>query len=183
MTGLPTLGSRVMAVAFSGALVLLPIGPAQAADWDVNRLPGFASDTKVLTSSIISWPLEGSVEEVETTTHGSGETVVTLDADILFMFTKAALPAAAQARIASAVAKAPKGSAVSIGGHTDDVGTDSANLTLSQARAKAVAAVVKAARPDLALTVKGFGESTPAASNDDTAGRSKNRRVEIRFPD
>ena len=89
--------------------------------------------------------------------------------------------AAAPARIAAAVAKAPKGAAVSIGGHTDDVGTDADNLKLSQARAQAVAAAVQAARPDLVLTVKGFGENSPVASNTDAEGRSKNRRVEIRF--
>lgn len=189
-------GRRVMAVALIGALVLLPAGPAQAADWDVNHLPGFAFDAKILASSIISWPLDaqslassiiswpvaGSVEELETTKRESGQTVVTLDADILFEFAKAALPAAAPARIAAAVAKAPKGAAVSIGGHTDDVGTDADNLKLSQARAQAVAAAVQAARPDLVLTVKGFGENSPVASNTDAEGRSKNRRVEIRFP-
>lgn len=185
-----------MALALSGALVLLPAGPAQAADWDLDHLPGFAFDAEILSSSIVSWPLDaeslassitswpldGSVEDLEETTHEAGQTVVTLNADILFEFGKAALPSTASARIAAAVAKAPKGSAVSVGGHTDDVGTDADNLKLSNARAQAVAAVVKAARPDLKLTVKGFGESSPVASNTDAGGRSKNRRVEIRFP-
>lgn len=171
-----------MALALGGALVLLPAGSAQAADWDVDQLPGFASDAKTLASSIISWqPLEGSVEDLEETRQESGETVVTLDADILFEFAKAALPPAARGRIAKSVAQVPRGSAVSIGGHTDDVGTGPANLKLSQARAQAVAAAVKAARPDLLLTVKGFGENKAVASNGDTSGRSKNRRVEIRF--
>jgi OOP family OmpA-OmpF porin len=70
---------------------------------------------------------------------------------------------------------------VSIGGHTDDVGSDSANLKLSQARAQAVALAIKTSRPDLALTVKGFGETKPVASNGKAAERAKNRRVEIRF--
>lgn len=184
-----------MAVALSGALVLLPAGPAQAADWDLDHLPGFAFDAEILSSSITSWPLDaeslassitswpldGSVEDLEETTHEAGQTVVTLNADILFEFAKADLPTAASARIAAAITKAPKGSAVSIGGHTDDVGTDTDNVKLSNARAQAVATAVKATRPDLLLTVKGFGESTPVASNSDGPGRSKNRRVEIRF--
>jgi len=195
MTVKLAVGGRVVAVALSGALVLVAAGPAQAAGWDVNHLPGFAFDAKTLASSviswpldaeslassIISWPLEGSVEELQTTKHESGQTVVTLNADILFEFAKAVLPSTASVRIAAAVAKVPKGSAVSIGGHTDDVGTDAANLTLSQARAQAVAAAVKAARPDLVLTVKGFLESRSVAPNSDAPGRSQNRRVEIRF--
>jgi outer membrane protein OmpA-like peptidoglycan-associated protein len=121
------------------------------------------------------------VEDLEQTTQDSGQTVVTLDADILFEFGKANLPEAARVRIGKAVVKARKGSAVAIGGHTDDVGSDADNLKLSQARAKAVAAAVKTARPDLVLTVKGFGESIPVASNSDASKRSENRRVEIRF--
>jgi OmpA-OmpF porin, OOP family len=70
---------------------------------------------------------------------------------------------------------------VSVGGHTDNVGNAASNLRLSRARAQAVATAVKAARPDLVLTVRGFGESTPVASNTDSRARSKNRRVEIRF--
>jgi len=170
-----------MAVVLGGALVLLLAGPAQAADWDVDHLPAIATDPENLARSIETFTLDGAVEDLEKTTHSSGQTVVTLNADILFEFGKAALPAAAPARIATAVAKAPKGSAVSVGGHTDSVGTDAANVKLSQDRAQAVAAAVQAARPDLRLTVKGFGESTPVATNGDPAGSAKNRRVEVRF--
>lgn len=186
------MSGRLLAAALAGAAVLLPAGPAHAADYDVNHLPTFDaktlsssittwSETTTFSSSITTWSLEGSIVDLEATTHESGQTVVTLDADILFEFAKATLPAAAPARIAAAVAKAPKGSAVSIGGHTDDVGTAVDNLTLSDARARAVAAAVRAARPDLVLTVRGFGESRPVASNGDAPGRSENRRVEIRF--
>jgi OmpA-OmpF porin, OOP family len=174
----PVVGS-VMAVFLSGAIVMSFAGPAQAVDYDLEHLPTFNAEALALSIDIIS--LDHSVEDLETTSQSSGETVVTLNADILFAFAKAALPAAAPGRIATSVAKAPKGSAVSIGGHTDDVGADQANVTLSKARAQAVAAAVKAARPDLVLNVQGFGESKPVASNSDEAGRTKNRRVEIRF--
>lgn len=195
MTSKIRAAGRGLAIVASGALVMLTAWPAQAGDWHLDHLPGFVSDAKVLTASIVSWSdpktftdsirswdLDRSVFDLEETTHVSGQTVVTLNANILFEFGKAALPATASARIGAAVTKAQKGSAVSIGGHTDDVGTAAANLKLSQARANAVAAAVKAARPDLVLTVRGFGESMSVASNGDDAGRSKNRRVEIRFP-
>jgi outer membrane protein OmpA-like peptidoglycan-associated protein len=179
MTTNSVVRGSVKAVVLSCALAILLAGPAQAVDYDVTHLPTF--DPKTLASSIDIISLENSVEDLETTSHSSGETVVTLNADILFAFGKAALPPAAPARIAASVAKTPKGSAVSIGGHTDEVGGDAANLTLSKARAQAVAAAVKVARPDLVLKVEGFGESKPVGPNSDEAGRSKNRRVEIRF--
>ena len=195
MTFMTSIVGRVTAVTLGGVMVLSSSAPAYAASWDLGHLPAFAFDADTLAASILTWPsdarsleatittwsVDGSVEDLETTTHQSGETVVTLNADILFDFAKAVVPSTAGARIAAAVAKAPKGSAVSIGGHTDDVGTPANNLTLSQARAQAVAVAVKRARPDLVLTVKGFGEGTPVAGNSTDAGRSENRRVEIRF--
>jgi outer membrane protein OmpA-like peptidoglycan-associated protein len=196
--------AKVWCVALTGTLILLSAGTARA-DVDINHLPTVDpqtlsssiaswsdpqtlsysiaswSDPTMMSNSITTWSLDGAVEDLEETTHESGQTVVTLNADILFEFAKAALPPTAAARIAVAVTRAPKGSAVSIGGHTDDVGTAPDNLKLSQARAQAVAAAGRTARPDLVLTVKGLGESTPVATNGDAQGPSKNRRVEIRF--
>ncbi|BCW88420.1 Peptidoglycan-associated lipoprotein [Alphaproteobacteria bacterium SO-S41] len=65
-------------------------------------------------------------------------------------------------------------------GHTDNVGSDEYNQTLSEARAQSVMdwLIVRGIAPDR-LTSKGYGETIPVASNDDDAGRAKNRRVEI----
>ena len=65
-------------------------------------------------------------------------------------------------------------------GHTDNVGSDEYNQTLSEARARSVMdwLVARGIAPDR-LTSKGYGESIPIASNDDDAGRARNRRVEI----
>jgi len=184
---------NLLATMLTGALVLLSAGPARGDDYDINQLPPidantlskgitiWSVDADALRKSITSWSPDGSIADLAKTKQESGETVVTLDADILFEFAKSALSATSKARIATAVAKAPKGAAVAIGGHTDDVGSNADNLKLSQARAQAVAAALKAARPDLVLTLKGFGETRPVASNSDSPGRSENRRVEIRF--
>ncbi len=70
---------------------------------------------------------------------------------------------------------------ISIEGHTDNVGEDAANQTLSDKRAASVKAYliekygIDAAR----LETKGFGESKPVASNDTPEGRQNNRRVEL----
>ena len=71
---------------------------------------------------------------------------------------------------------------VDVMGHTDSTGSDAYNQTLSERRASAVADYlsirgVQSAR----LATRGYGESQPKASNLDAAGRSANRRVEIRL--
>ena len=69
---------------------------------------------------------------------------------------------------------------MTIEGHTDDVGTDAKNLTLSKDRAAAVKTYF--ASKGIALDrmeTDGFGESRPVATNKTAAGRAKNRRVEM----
>jgi outer membrane protein OmpA-like peptidoglycan-associated protein len=80
---------------------------------------------------------------------------------------------------ADAITRAPKGSTIEIGGHTDSSGDPAANLTLAQARANAVkAALVTAGVPAAMLTTKGYGDTRPRASNDTEYGRFQNRRIE-----
>ena len=70
--------------------------------------------------------------------------------------------------------------AVHVHGHTDSTGTESYNAKLSEERADAVARHLMrggVARDRLRET--GFGESRPVADNATSAGRSRNRRVEI----
>jgi outer membrane protein OmpA-like peptidoglycan-associated protein len=69
---------------------------------------------------------------------------------------------------------------VMIKGHTDNVGNASANLTLSNNRAKSVVAYlvskgIVAAR----LSSKGYGASQPVATNDSEEGKARNRRTEL----
>lgn len=70
---------------------------------------------------------------------------------------------------------------VFIVGHTDNSGTPSHNLGLSQQRAESVVQAlssryhVAAAR----MSAKGLGPYAPTASNDDDAGKARNRRVEL----
>jgi OOP family OmpA-OmpF porin len=70
--------------------------------------------------------------------------------------------------------------AVTIVGHTDSVGDDAFNLTLSAKRAQdAYQAFIKEGADPAYLKFMGRGEIAPVASNETEAGRAKNRRVEI----
>jgi outer membrane protein OmpA-like peptidoglycan-associated protein len=65
-----------------------------------------------------------------------------------------------------------------INGYTDNRGSARRNVKLSQRRANAVAQIAADANVPL-LDVRGYGESSPKASNKTAAGRAENRRVEI----
>jgi outer membrane protein OmpA-like peptidoglycan-associated protein len=68
-----------------------------------------------------------------------------------------------------------------IEGHTDNVGTPAANLTLSTARAAAVkTALVGGYGIDAGrIATQGLGDTKPAAPNTTATGRAQNRRVEV----
>ena len=69
---------------------------------------------------------------------------------------------------------------IRVAGHTDSVGSDASNMTLSKARAGSVGSFL--ATQDIANTrikTVGYGESAPIASNDSANGRAQNRRVEL----
>ena len=67
-------------------------------------------------------------------------------------------------------------------GHTDDVGSEISNLSLSQRRAEAVKRnLVKFGIEDKRIIVKYYGESKPIADNATEEGRQQNRRVEFEF--
>jgi len=71
---------------------------------------------------------------------------------------------------------------VEISGHTDNVGNDQANQTLSENRAKAVFAYLinNKINPDR-LVYKGYGKTQPIASNETEEGRGENRRTEFKI--
>jgi outer membrane protein OmpA-like peptidoglycan-associated protein len=69
---------------------------------------------------------------------------------------------------------------IELGGHTDNVGADAANMTLSDQRAQAVRDFVIAQGIDASrITAKGYGETKPVATNDTEEGRAQNRRTEV----
>lgn len=115
--------------------------------------------------------------------------LIVLPDNILFDFDKFNIRASAEPTLAklAVLLKNDPQAPVSIHGHTDSIGSDAYNQTLSQKRADAVKTYL-VQKLDIAadrLQTKGFGEAEPVAPNtnpdgsDNPQGRQKNRRVEV----
>jgi outer membrane protein OmpA-like peptidoglycan-associated protein len=112
-----------------------------------------------------------------------------LSSDVLFEFGSADLkPQAASALqdIVAQVRTAYRNPVMRVEGHTDSVGSDAVNDSLSLRRAQSVQQwLVGAGIPIQAIQVQGFGKRQPIAPNttptgaDDPVGRARNRRVDI----
>lgn len=127
------------------------------------------------------------VEKVVTVDPETGESVtesvtVTFDGGVLFEFGKATLTTASRSeldRMAGVFGRYPD-TDILIDGHTDSVGSESTNQTLSEKRAASVAdylAEHNISRSRMRTT--GYGKTRPIATNETDAGRAKNRRVEL----
>lgn len=190
-----TRGRALVAATLVAPFALVMATAAGAADDEplrIDNLPSLSDSEVNEHRSPIDVPDVQAIDvpdidpfEPEVTTSG-GSTVVTLDTDVLFEFAEAELGESAQEAVVEAIADVPDGARVTVVGHTDSVGSDADNLTLSKERARAVADVIEDERDDLELDVSGKGEKDPVAANDkggedNPEGREKNRRVEIRY--
>jgi len=69
---------------------------------------------------------------------------------------------------------------VLVAGHADSTGPSDFNQGLSERRARAVRDyLVGQGVPTVTLSIVGYGETQPTATNDTAAGRASNRRVEL----
>ena len=69
---------------------------------------------------------------------------------------------------------------VTIEGHTDSVGAESSNMSLSQSRADSVKNyLVREGIAGSRLSAMGLGEGSPISNNATATGRQQNRRVEV----
>lgn len=124
--------------------------------------------------------IEQEVEGVEVERVGEG-ILLTFDSGLLFNFDSYQLTATTKANLdkMAEIVKKYEDTEILIEGHTDSVGSDAYNMTLSKNRAQSVAdylagqGVAKSR-----LKTKGYGESRPITTNDTDSGRQQNRRVE-----
>lgn len=107
---------------------------------------------------------------------------VTFESGVLFNVDQATISPSAQTKIkdlAEVFTKYPD-SYILIEGHTDATGSDSHNMSLSERRAKAVAAFLQAQNVAASrIKTAWYGETQPKVPNDTQANMAQNRRVEF----
>jgi len=115
-------------------------------------------------------------------TRDSARGLIVSMSDVLFDTGKYSLKPGAREKLAkvAGILLAYPGLSIEVGGYTDNVGGDAMNQTLSENRAGSVRDyLVQEGVSTNSVSSRGFGNSLPVASNDNSAGRQQNRRVEL----
>lgn len=207
---LPDLERLQVSASPAGTQVLAEVG--QAADFEAVQAgmaqdlgPDVALNLTVAGTTGVDGDQRVNIATGETQRYGGGywlavpdftfdrstcqaETQKVLDgAQVTFVTGSDVLDASAKAilnDLASVMAECARagGLRAVIGGHTDAVGDDIANLGLSQKRATAVRlALVARGVPGAAIKAIGFGETQPIADNETDEGRARNRRTSVEW--
>lgn len=127
-----------------------------------------------------------AVEESQaaTVTREGNLLAVTFKGDVTFDYNSAVVRPGLISeidRVAKVMTQYPD-TLIRVEGHTDSRGSDEYNMDLSKRRANAVKnLIVQRGVAENRIEVVGFGKTMPVATNDTEAGRSKNRRVEIKI--
>jgi outer membrane protein OmpA-like peptidoglycan-associated protein len=115
-------------------------------------------------------------------TRDSARGLIVSMSDVLFDTGRYSLKPGAREKLAkvAGILLAYPGLNIEVGGYTDNVGGDGMNQTLSENRASSVRTyLVEQGVATNSVSAKGFGNTLPVASNDNSAGRQQNRRVEL----
>jgi len=115
-------------------------------------------------------------------TRDSARGLIVSMSDVLFDTGKYSLKPGAREKLAkvAGILLAYPSLNIEVGGYTDNVGSDDMNQTLSENRAGSVREyLVQEGVLTRAISAKGFGNSLPVATNDNSSGRQQNRRVEL----
>jgi outer membrane protein OmpA-like peptidoglycan-associated protein len=115
-------------------------------------------------------------------TRDSARGLIVSMSDVLFDTGKYSLKPGAREKLAkvAGILLAYPGLNIAVGGYTDNVGGDAMNQTLSENRAGSVRDyLVQQGVATNSVSAKGFGNTLPVATNDNSAGRQQNRRVEL----
>jgi outer membrane protein OmpA-like peptidoglycan-associated protein len=115
-------------------------------------------------------------------TRDSARGLIVSMSDVLFDTGRYSLKPGAREKLAkvAGILLAYPGLDIAVGGYTDNVGGDAMNQTLSENRASSVRDyLVQEGVATNSVSSQGFGNTLPVASNDNSAGRQQNRRVEL----
>jgi outer membrane protein OmpA-like peptidoglycan-associated protein len=115
-------------------------------------------------------------------TRDSARGLIVSMSDVLFDTGKYSLKPGAREKLAkvAGILLAYPGLNIEVGGYTDNVGGDEMNQQLSENRASSVRDyLVQEGVATNSVSSKGFGNTSPVASNDNSSGRQQNRRVEL----
>lgn len=138
--------------------------------------------------ALIGREMDKQAEELQRDLKGAkverlGEGIkITFDSGLLFGFDQATLNSSSRDNLKSLASTLKKyeDTEILIEGHTDSVGEENYNLTLSRNRSAAVKDYLgNLGVASSRMSSIGFGESSPIASNDSESGRAQNRRVEV----
>ncbi len=151
-----------------------------SADADAARQQAASAQADAATAQAQAAALQQELAELQAKQTDRGM-LVTLGG-VLFEFGRAEIKPGAQtavAKLAHYLNQHPD-RRILIEGFTDSVGSDTANLTLSQRRSQAVADALRAQGVDASrISTRGYGEQYPVASNESSSDRALNRRVEV----
>jgi outer membrane protein OmpA-like peptidoglycan-associated protein len=115
-------------------------------------------------------------------TRDSARGLIVSMSDVLFDTGKYSLKPGAREKLAkvAGILLAYPGLDIQVGGYTDNVGSDEMNQTLSENRAGSVRDyLVQQGVLTNSVSARGYGNTLPVASNDNSSGRQQNRRVEL----
>jgi outer membrane protein OmpA-like peptidoglycan-associated protein len=115
-------------------------------------------------------------------TRDSARGLIVSMSDVLFDTGKYTLKPGAREKLAkvAGILLSYPGLNIEVGGYTDNIGGDAMNQTLSENRAGSVRDyLVQQGVSTNSVSARGFGNSLPVSSNDNSAGRQQNRRVEL----
>jgi outer membrane protein OmpA-like peptidoglycan-associated protein len=125
--------------------------------------------------------LEARLNEILETRDSARGLIVSMS-DVLFDTGQYSLKPGAREKLAkvAGILIAYPSLNIAVGGYTDNVGGDEMNQKLSENRAGAVREyLVQQGVVATSVSATGFGNSSPVATNDNSAGRQENRRVEL----
>ena len=151
---------------------------AAQADAERSRLSAQQAETdKAAMRTKLSEQLNSILQ-----TRDSARGLIVSMSDVLFDTGQYSLKPGAREKLAkvAGILLAYPGLNIAVGGYTDNVGGDSMNQTLSEHRAGSVRDyLVQQGVAGNSVSARGFGNTLPVSSNDNSAGRQQNRRVEL----